>query len=304
MKKYFICLAFLIFSNSLFAQINNKIIIKVENQIVTEFEIRNKILSSLIISNEEINQNNIDRYKSGVLDTLIDNKLKKIEVERYKIKENNNKINSYLNSITQNIPALKKKFSSYDMDFQIFIDEISTEIKWRELIFKIYSKKIEIDNSSIEKEVEEIIKKESDIEELKISEIEILKSENENFDDKITEVTEQILVNGFEETALKYNSSYSASQKGDLGWINSKSLSKEIYEIVKKLKINEVSSPINRQGSIIFLKLNDKKVSKVDNLNINKIKNEVINQKKNEQFSLYSNSHLSKLKNTSTIEYK
>jgi hypothetical protein len=144
MKKYLICLAFLIFSNSLFAQINNKIIIKVENQIVTEFEIRNKILSSLIISNEEINQNNIDRYKSGVLDTLIDNKLKKIEVERYKIKENNNKINSYLNSITQNIPALKKKFSSYDMDFQIFIDEISTEIKWRELIFKYIQKKLKL----------------------------------------------------------------------------------------------------------------------------------------------------------------
>ena len=103
---------------------------------------------------------------------------------------------------------------------------------------------------------------------------------------------------------MKYNSSYSASQKGDLGWINANSLSKEIYLIVKKLKINEVSSPIKRQDSIIFLKLNDKKVSKIDNLNIDKIKNKVINQKKNEQFSLYSNSHLSKLRNTSTIEYK
>ena len=65
--------------NSLFAQINNKIVIKIENQIITEFEIRNKILSSLIISNEEINQNNIDKYKSAVLDTLINNKLKKLK---------------------------------------------------------------------------------------------------------------------------------------------------------------------------------------------------------------------------------
>ena len=304
MRKYLILFIFLIFANSLFAQINNKIVIKIENQIITEFEIRNKILSSLIISNEEINQNNIDKYKSAVLDTLINNKLKKIEVDRYKIKENNNKINSYLRSISSDIPSLKEKFSNYDMDFQIFVDEISTEIKWREMIFKIYSKKIEIDNNSIEKEVEKIIQKESDIEEFKISEIEIVKDENISLDQKVSEVIEQISLNGFEEAALKYNSSYSASQKGDLGWINANSLSKEIYQIVKKLKINEVSSPIQRQDSIIFLKLNDKKVSKIDNLNIDKIKNKVINQKKNEQFSLYSNSHLSKLRNTSTIEYK
>ena len=79
MRKYLILFIFLIFANSLFAQINNKIVIKIENQIITEFEIRNKILSSLIISNEEINQNNIDKYKNAVLDTLINNKLKKLK---------------------------------------------------------------------------------------------------------------------------------------------------------------------------------------------------------------------------------
>ena len=104
--------------------------------------------------------------------------------------------------------------------------------------------------------------KESDIEEFKISEIEIVKDENISLDQKVSEVIEQISLNGFEEAALKYNSSYSASQKGDLGWINANSLSKEIYQIVKKLKINEVSSPIQRQDSIIFLKLNDKKFLK------------------------------------------
>ena len=34
------------------------------------------------------------------------------------------------------------------------------------------------------------------------------------------------------------------------------------------------------------------------------MRNNLINQKKNELFNLYSNSHLSKLKNTSFIEYK
>jgi len=50
--------------------------------------------------------------------------------------------------------------------------------------------------------------------------------------------------------------------------------------------------------------LKDKRVSKTQDINIKKLKNNIINQKKNELFNLYSRSHLSKLKNTSLIEYK
>ena len=58
-----------------------------------------------------------------------------------------------------------------------------------------------------------------------------------------------------------------------------------------------------RQNNILFLKINDKRISKSENINIVELKNNLINQK-NELFNLYSRSHLSKLKNTSLIEYK
>ena len=70
------------------------------------------------------------------------------------------------------------------------------------------------------------------------------------------------------------------------------------------MKIGDISNPIKRQDSILFLKLNDKRISKVDDIDIEKLKNRIINQKKNELFNLYSRSHLSKLKNTSFIDYK
>ena len=70
------------------------------------------------------------------------------------------------------------------------------------------------------------------------------------------------------------------------------------------MKIGDISNPIKRQDSILFLKLNDKRISKVDDIDIEKLKNRIINQKKNELFNLYSRSHLSKLKNTSFIDFK
>ena len=50
------------------------------------------------------------------------------------------------------------------------------------------------------------------------------------------------------------------------------SLSKEIFNIIKLMSIGEVTKPIKRKNSVIFLKLNDKRISKVENLNLTELK--------------------------------
>ena len=70
------------------------------------------------------------------------------------------------------------------------------------------------------------------------------------------------------------------------------------------MKKGQVSIPIRKQNSIIFLKLEDKRLSKKDKINIDELKRKIVNQKKNELFDLYSRSYVSKLRNTSVIEYK
>ena len=89
---------------------------------------------------------------------------------------------------------------------------------------------------------------------------------------KYSKIKRQIEENGFENTALKISKSSTASKKGDLGWINGKSLSEKIYKILNKMKIGDISNPIKRQDSILFLKLNDKRISKVDDIDIKKLK--------------------------------
>ncbi len=61
-KTYKVFLIFLsfFFSNTLYANFENSIVVKIDNQIITNFEIKNKILSTLILSDREINQNNIN----------------------------------------------------------------------------------------------------------------------------------------------------------------------------------------------------------------------------------------------------
>ena len=303
--KLLIIIYFIFYPGILVSKVGNNIILKIENEIITNFEIKNKIMTSLILVNQEINQTNINNFKKQALDSLIQLKLKKIELSKYNFKNDNIQINNYLKNILRNdIDGFKNNLKKNNLSYELFLDEIETQLKWQKLIYQIYSKKIEVNEESVDKEIEEIIKKQKDIEEFKISEIEVLSNNDQTDEELIIKVQEQIKNEGFEETALKISTSSTSSNKGSLGWINGKSLSTSIYTLMSKLEIGEMSKPIKGQGNILFLKLNDKRTSKSMDIDRLKLKRNLIDQKKNELFNLYSRSHLSKLKNTSLIEYK
>ena len=90
MKNYTVLIFYIIFnitySNELLANLNNSIIVKVDKKIITNFEIKNKILRTLIIAGSEINQSNINSLKKQSLDSLINLRLKEIELEDFKFK--------------------------------------------------------------------------------------------------------------------------------------------------------------------------------------------------------------------------
>ena len=308
MKKfkliYFFLLLFSLNTN-IFAKIENKIILKVQDQIISTFDVKNKIMSSLIVSNQLINQENIDRIKNQSLDAIINSNLKKAELSKYSYEVNIVQLDNYLNSISSNdVEGLKKKFIINNLDFEIFLEDVKTELKWQILIYNKFNNKIKIDEKSINDEMQRILSQQNDVVEYKISEIEILSVSDEADKNKILEIKKQIKEIGFESTAITYSISTSASNKGDLGWINSKSLSENFFKKINKMQVNDVSEPILSQDSLILLKLVKKRKSKKSDINKIELKKKIIDLKKNDLFNLYSKSYLSKIKNTSFIEYK
>lgn len=303
--KILIFIIFFNFSTTVSGKINNKIIVFVENEIITGFELKNKILTSLILSNEEVNQINIDKIKPQALETLINIKIKKIELSKHSFPNSDFKVGEYLNQFTKNdVNSLKEKFRMNGLSFELYVEEIEDELNWRELIFRKYNKKININESEIEAELKILIQNKKDIEEYKLSEIEIFSDNQESDKKKISDMKQQISEFGFENTAQRNSISISASNNGDLGWVRGDVLSKNIYNIIKEMSKGDISKPIKNANSILFLKLTDKKISKKEDMDIKKIKTNIIKRKENELYSLYSGSYLSKLKNSSLIQYK
>ena len=179
----------------------------------------NKILSTIILNEMEINQKNIDILKKQSVDQLIADKLRKIELSKYQINNDPQQINQYLQSISSNnINALKDKFEMYNLDFDLFLEEIKTQLKWQKLIYKIYSKRIEINESIINSEIKKFLKENSSIEEYRLSEIEIYKNDNKIDEKNIKNVLQQIDKYFFENTAKELSISPTATNDGDLGW--------------------------------------------------------------------------------------
>mgnify|MGYP001298237600 CR=1 FL=1 len=295
---------YLFFVDNSYSKISNNILLKVGNKIITNYEVKNKILISLILSNKEINQNNINKIKKDSVDSLIQKKIKELELDKYNFDVDNVRVDNYLKSISAgDVSGLKKKFKDNNINFELFLEEIIIQFKWQQLILNKYSKKIKINQENLDKEIKKILKEKQNIQEFKLSEIEIPINNNSKDNDKINNLINLINEIGFENVALKFSISSTAENKGDLGWINSTSLSNNIYETISKLKVGQISSPIIRQGSVTILKLNDIRNSNINNLNQENLRQNLIKNKKNELFNLYSQSLLSKLKNSTLIEY-
>ena len=295
---------FLVNENILIAKTSNKILLKVENEIITNYEVKDKILRTLYLTNQEINQYNINKLKKRSLDSIVQLKIKKIELLKYNLNLDQIQLTNYLNRISNNdILGFQENFIKNKLSYDLFLDEVKTELKWKKLIYEIYSKKISFNEDSINDELEEIIKNNKKIEEVNISEIEIMVNQQSD-KTSIIEIQNDIKEIGFENAALKYSISPSASQKGNLGWLNVKTLSNQIYDVIYKMQPGEISEPIKKQNSILFLRINDRRASETNKLNVSELRKNLLNQRKNELFNLYSQSHISKLKNSILIEYK
>ena len=305
--KIFI-LYFLTQFSCLHSAIQENIVAKVENQIISSYELKNKIKTILFLSNQQLNQNNINLTKNEAMRALINFKLKKQETKNLNAPNDlNNRLNSYLDSVAKtyntNKQGLKKKFIDNALDFDLFIDEIKTEFIWQRLIYNLYKNKLTLDDKEVDQELNNFIKNQKNIEEYKLSEIEVVSNNEISDKDKIEEIKDQIKSIGFENTAIKFSTTASALNGGDIGWISAKSLSNEILNILKVMKSGEISKPIIRSNTILFLKLIDKKIINVKDIDLNQVKQNIINAKKDELLNLFSTSHLSKVKNNAYITY-
>ena len=276
------------------------------NEIITLIELENKVNTTLILTNQKINQENINKLKNISLKRLIDLKIKKSEIKKFNLTLNEIAIENHMTKVSNNLninsSELKKFFELRRINYEQYKKEVEIEFLWQKLIAELYSSKIDIDKDQIEKEILEFSKNKEKVSEFKLAELEI-NYENDTKNELVKEIKNSIEKIGFSKTVTKYSISTSALNEGEIGWVNSKAISSNLIDKIKNLKIGEISSEIVGAETLVFYKMVDKRFTEgTGETDVKKIRERIINRKKSELLNLYSNSHLSKKKNNTFIK--
>jgi peptidyl-prolyl cis-trans isomerase SurA len=298
-KLIFLPLLYLIlFLSNLYA-IENKIVLKINNEIVTSLDIKNEIqyLKSLNPSIKNLSQEKINLIGKN---SLIREKIKENEILKYveNIQIEKKILDKLINNRYSKLDfSTKNQFLEYlkinQVDINIIEKKISIEAVWNQLIYSKFSSKVKIDENNLKKKIKGLNdkKKKSYL----LSEIFFKISDKKILNTKYDEIKNIILENGFESAALTYSISDSSEIGGKLEWIEENSLNKTIKENLSKLEKDSFTRPIFTQNGYLILKIRDIKFTQIQYDEESQLK-KLIDYETNQQLNQYSNNYFNKIK--------
>jgi peptidyl-prolyl cis-trans isomerase SurA len=308
-KTYLIKIIFnifllLILSGNYLYSFESKIVVKVDNEIITNLDIENetRYLKAL---NPKIKNMQNTKVNLIAKNSLIREKIKKNEILRY---VNQIKLDPLMTKklIKERYTRLnftkKDDFLKYLTNYQINISKIEYKIAiealWNQLIYSKFFSKVKIDKISLKNQIDEF--KDKDNKSYLLSEIVFKVSDKKNLKKKYEEIKKEILDNGFESAALINSISESSEFGGKLGWIKEDALSLKIKKDLSKIEKNYFTKPIFTPNGYLILKVNDIRFIK-KKIDRNKELSDLINYKTNQQLNRFSNNYFNKIKNNSII---
>ena len=297
MFKYFTSFILFLFLDHNFALgLENKILLKIDREIITTVDIANEI-GYLQALNKNINNLDQNTLISIAKNNLIKDKIKQIELlknlNKLEIKPDHLKFlikNIYLKIGLANLEEFKIYLKNNGLKIEMVEEKILIDANWKQFMYVRYKNQIKIDKKKI---VQEIKNRKSKI--YKLSEILFTLKGNDKLEIKYNLLNKSISEKGFENTALIYSVSDSSRKGGDLGWVNSNAISPKILKKLSLLDVNDHTDPIIVPGGFLILKIQDYKEEEIK-YNIDKEIEKVVNSKVNEQLNVFSNLYINKLK--------
>ena len=301
-KTFAIGFLFSIIFFSVSLAIENKILFRVNNEIITSIDILKEI-KYLGIINKDLKKTTNNQAFEIVKRSLIREKIKEIELKKVlkeiKVEEkflNNLLVDYFKSNNIKKISEFENFFISQEIDPNLIKKKISIEILWNQLIYSKFKQNIKIDRKLIQNELSNNTKKK----EFLLSEILFNINENEKFDDKIILLKKEIKEKGFSQTALSYSISDTSSKGGKLGWVSETIMNQKIKNEVKKIKVGDHTNPIVIPGGFLIIKIED--IREADNSSdLNDEIEKIIKDKTNEQLNQFSNIYFNKIKKDMVI---
>lgn len=309
MKKNFLgylCTVIILFisSNSLSENKNEvRIIIKINEHIITNVDIKNEYNYLLALNNNLASLTKSEGYKIAK-DSLVREIIKSDEIEKYVDLKNFNDENlmkNVLNNLTfalklNSILELENYLNTYNISIENVKNKMATEVLWNQLIFSKYKNKLNIDEKKLNNQIENsgFLEQNNEIQ-YELSEILYEVKNKDEFNDLTNLIITDIQTIGFKNTANKFSISETSKLGGYLGTLNETQLSKEIRQLLSTINIGDFTKPIKVGNNFLILYINDKKLIK-RNIDKEVLLNNLIEAERQKQLNNFSQIYYNKIK--------
>ena len=191
-KKIFFLLTIILSITQLEAkQLANKVIVSIDNSIITEVDV-NKEINFLKFINKDQSTTTSEILKKETINILIDRKIKEIETNYYKIniseKEIENSLYNYLERIKITNETLNSFYNKNEIEKDYLKNLIKIDLKWSKLIRQLYEGRLNVNLTEVNKQLEQEQKNTED---------------NEKFKNQLISIEQNKLLNKFAATHLE-----------------------------------------------------------------------------------------------------
>ena len=148
-----------LFSQKNLSSFENKIILKIDNEIITSIDLKNEI-NYLTALNPGLKNLKTLEIREISKKSLVREKIKKVEISKYfKDSKLPKKIlegfleNIYFRIGIKDLEEFKKYLIKNNIEYMNVLDKIETEALWNELIILKFSKKVKINEDKLRREI-------------------------------------------------------------------------------------------------------------------------------------------------------
>lgn len=232
-----------------------KIIAVVNGEMISSTDIEERAKAFVMNTRIPFNAETKKMIIAKVIQSAIDEKLKLQEAERQGIEISDKEIDASIQNFEQNnkIPAgqLKSLLAKEGVSMKVFREQMKSDLAW----IRVIRRQLMAAENITDKEIEESINqsaKDMMTPKYMVSEIVIKKENAKNLGDLVANLRRDPR---FELYAAQFSESPSASNGGNLGWLNKGQLAEPLDNKVLAMKEGEVSDPIQIGNEFYILKL-------------------------------------------------
>lgn len=248
-------------------RMSDGIIATVNDRIITGFDLRQRMLVLMAMTQVQPTEENIGAIQQQALNDLIEQHLQAAELTKFEqLKISDAEVDQEIAGMAREAGTTPENYMAFleqgGIRPQAFREQLRTEIGWRELVGGRFRDRAKVTRAQVEQAMRQLTESATKPQYL-VGEIYIEANRVGGMQEAVNGARQlvQQMIQGapFMAVARQFSAAPSAARGGDAGWVVQGSVQPALQQAMETLEVGQLSNPIPVDGGVYILYMRDKR---------------------------------------------